>query len=88
MIPGVKNTDSSDNVIYSFSLKYNLQTIAADKRIKIVLTKDDPLSRPEDNQLFSQTFKDRALLLDVGGHCGMFWFPGFEADFKAFLKIE
>jgi hypothetical protein len=88
MIPGENSGKISHDVVYSYSLKNNLQTLAADKRIKIVLSKNDPISTSRDIQLFSETFLDRALVFDVGGHCGMYWFPGFADDFKSFLGVK
>ncbi len=76
----------SQDMLASFSLKRKIEKLEADPRVKFVLAKDDPISRTEDITLFSETFGDRALVLNHGGHAGFYWFPGFAADLKSFLK--
>ncbi len=73
-------------MLASFSLKNKLEKLQADPRVKMVLAKDDPISRTEDITLFSEALGDRALVLNHGGHAGFYWFPGFAADLKSFLK--
>ncbi len=76
----------SQDLLASFSLKNKIEKLEADPRVKFVLAKDDPISKTEDITLFSETFGDRALVLNHGGHAGFYWFPGFAADLKSFLK--
>ena len=76
----------SQDLLNSFSLKSKIGKLSADERIKFILSQDDPISKSEDVKLFAETFGDRALVLNHGGHAGFYWFPGFAADLKSFLK--
>ena len=76
----------SQDMLASFSLKNKIEKLQADPRVKMVLAKDDPISKTDDITLFSETLGDRALVLNHGGHAGFYWFPGFAADLKSFLK--
>ncbi len=79
---------SNQELLASFSLKEKIKELNADPRIKFILSENDPISRPKDVDLFASTFGDRALVLKRGGHAGFYWFPGFAADLKSFLKHD
>jgi hypothetical protein len=74
--------------IYSLSIKANINSLAADERVRFILTEDDPISRPEDIAFFGKTFGPRALVFKYGGHVGLTWFPGFAYYLKEFLEIK
>lgn len=79
---------SNQELLASFSIKEKIHEFHADPRIKFILAENDPISRPKDVDLFATTFGNRALVLKRGGHAGFYWFPGFAADLKSFLKHD
>jgi pimeloyl-ACP methyl ester carboxylesterase len=81
----IEQKTMASTLVATMSMKYNMNNLLQDPRVRFVLTADDPISSPDDIALFAQEFKERTLLLQVGGHCGMYWFPAFAADFKAFI---
>lgn len=83
-----KIVTGKDEFLAEFSFMQNANKLYSDSRIKMVLSQNDPISRPEDIQATARQLKQRALYYQVGGHCGYYWFPSFQNEFKAFVESK
>lgn len=80
--------NESGDVFEELSFTRNPQKYLSDPRVLFVLGLNDSISRRSDLETMSQILGNRSLVFEGGGHCGLYWFPGFKQDLKDFLSFH